>query len=318
MQFGAFIPQGWRLDLGPIPVARQWDTMVAVARVAEEVGYDSIWVYDHLHTFPDVSQQSTWEAWTLMAGLAEATERVRLGQMCTCNSYRPPSYLAKVTACIDVMSGGRLEVGIGAGWYEHEYRGYGYPFPKASVRIGMLDEAVRIMRSMWTEDVTEFAGKHYQLDGAICRPKPLQDPHPPLWIAGGGEKLTLRIVAEHAAYANFFGDAEVFARKKAALRGHCTDVGRDFDEITLTANADCLIGETGAEAAEKLEGWDKPGSETKEAWSERALFGTAEQVAEKVAAIRQQGVEYLIVYFPDATWGDSMRRFAEQVAPSFR
>jgi F420-dependent oxidoreductase-like protein len=291
MQFGAFIPQGWRLDLGAIPVAQQWDTMVAVARVAEEVGYDSIWVYDHLHTFPDVSQESTWEAWTLMAGLAEATERVRLGQMCTCNSYRPPSYLAKVTACIDVMSGGRLEVGIGAGWYEHEYRGYGYPFLKASVRIGMLDEAVQIMRSMWTEDVVEFAGKHYRLDGAICRPKPLQDPHPPLWIAGGGERLTLRIVAEHAAYANFFGDAGVFARKKAALQGHCADVGRDFDEITLTANVDCLMGETEADAAERLASWDKPGSEPKEAWSARALYGTAEQVADKVASIRRQGVE---------------------------
>ena len=205
MRFGAFVPQGWRLDLGDIPPETQWDTMVGIGRVAEEVGFESIWVYDHLHTWPDLSQQSTWEAWTLMAGLAEATDRVRLGQMCTCNSYRPPSYLAKVTSCVDVMSGGRLDVGIGAGWYEHEYKGYGYPFDKPSVRIGRLREAVEIMQAMWTEDEVTYDGKHYQLDGAICQPKPVQDPHIPLWIAGGGEQLTLNVAARHAQYTNFGG-----------------------------------------------------------------------------------------------------------------
>jgi F420-dependent oxidoreductase-like protein len=320
MQFGAFVPQGWRLDLPDIPVDHQWGTMMTIAAVAEETGFDSIWVYDHFQTFPDVSQETTWEAWTLMTGLAQATERVRLGQMCTCNSYRPPSYLAKVTACIDVLSGGRLEVGIGAGWYEHEYRGYGYEFPKPSVRIGMLHEAVQILRSMWTEDTTQFDGRYYQLDGAICRPHPKQDPHPPLWIAGGGEQLTLRVVARYGDYANFFGDPETFARKKEALRGHCSDVGRDPDEIRLTANVDCLIGETEAHAAEKLASWDKPGSQSKEAWqaAPQVLYGTAEQVAEQVEAIRDQGIEYLICYFVDASWGDSMRRFAEDVAPAFR
>jgi F420-dependent oxidoreductase-like protein len=292
--------------------------MVAVARVAEETGYDSVWVYDHLHTFPDLSQQSTWEAWTVMAGLAEATERVRLGQMCTANSYRSPSYLAKITSCIDVMSGGRLDVGIGAGWYEHEYRGYGYEFPKASVRIRQLGETVEILKAMWTRDETTFEGDHYQLHGAINRPRPLQDPHPPLWIAGGGERLTLRIVAEHADYANYFGDEATFRRKTAVLQDHCSDVGRDFSEITLTANVDCLIGETEADAAEKLDHWKKPGKDTKEAWATRALYGTPEQVAAKVARYRNRGVRYLIVYFVDAAWGDSMRRFAADVMPNFR
>lgn len=318
MQFGAFVPQGWRLDLGEIPVEQQWDTMVAAAKVAESTGFDSVWVYDHLHTFPEIRQESTWEAWTLMAGLAEATETVRLGQMCTSNSYRPPTYLAKITACIDVMSGGRLDVGIGAGWYEHEYVGYGYDFPKASVRIGMLDEAVQILLSMWTEDETTFDGDHYRVAGAINRPQPVQDPHPPLWIAGGGEQLTLRTVATYAQYANYFGDDETFRHKTAVLQQHCRDVGRDFEEITLTANVDCLIGETEEHAAEKLAQWKMPGSSTKDTWAERALFGTAEQVVEQVAAIRDRGVDYVIVYFADATWGDSMRRFAEEIAPEFR
>ncbi len=318
MQFGAFVPQGWRLDLEDIPPPQQWDTMVAVARVAEETGYDSVWVYDHLHTFPDAGRHSTWEAWTLMTGLAEATERVRLGQMCTCNSYRPPALLAKIAACVDVMSGGRLEVGIGAGWYEREYGGYGYEFPAPPDRIGMLDEAVQILRMMWTEESTTFHGRHYRLDGAINRPQPVQVPHPPLWIAGGGEQLTLRTVAKYADYANYSGGDEIFRHKTEVLQRHCRDVGRDFDEITLTSNVDCLMGVTETEAAKKLDLWRMPGSSSKQAWAERSLYGTAEQVAERVAALESRGVDYVIVYFADATWGDSMRRFAEVVAPEFR
>ena len=140
MRFGCFIPQGWRLDLVGIGSEQQWPTMRSVARTIEDSGYESLWVYDHFHTVPVATQEVTYEAWTLMAALAAATETVRLGQMCTCNSYRPPSYLAKAAATIDVISGGRVEMGIGAGWYEGEYNGYGYEFPKASVRIGMLRE----------------------------------------------------------------------------------------------------------------------------------------------------------------------------------
>ncbi len=177
---------------------------------------------------------------------------------------------------------------------------------------------MQILKAMWTQDETTFHGEHYQLEGAINRPRPVQEPHPPLWIAGGGERLTLRVVAEHADYANYFGDDATFRRKTAVLQEHCRDVGRDFSEITLTANVDCLIGQTEAEAAEKLAEWKKPGKEAKEAWAARALFGTSEQVAAKVARFRNRGVRYLIVYFADAAWGDSMRRFATDVMPSFR
>ena len=144
MQFGTFIPQGWRVDLAGIAPADQWPTMKRVAWQAEQLGFDSIWVYDHFHTVPVPTQEPTYEAWTLMASLAAVTERVRLGQMCTCNGYRSPSYLAKVAASIDVISNGRVEMGIGGGWYEHEYNAYGYPFPKPSVRLGELDEAVSL------------------------------------------------------------------------------------------------------------------------------------------------------------------------------
>jgi F420-dependent oxidoreductase-like protein len=292
--------------------------MVSIGRVAEEVGFDSIWVYDHLHTWPDVSQQPTWEAWTLMAGLAEATQRVRLGQMCTCNSYRPPSYLAKVTACVDVMSGGRLEVGIGAGWYQHEYEAYGYEFPKASVRIGQLDEAVQILRKMWTEDESYFEGKYFTVAGAINRPRPLQDPYPPLWIAGGGEQLTLRIVAKYGDYANYFGTPETFRHKTAVLEQHCRDVGRDFDEITLTRNVECLIAADEAGLADKTAEWANrmPGSRTIEQYKQTSLYGTPEQVVAQIEETRKLGIDYGIVYFADATWGDGMRIFGDQVIPA--
>lgn len=319
MRFGAFVPQGWRLDLDDIEIEQQWDTMVSIARVAEATGFESAWVYDHFHTFPQLSQQSTWEAWTLMAGLAEATDTIRLGQMCTCNSYRPPALLAKITANVDQMSGGRLEVGIGAGWYEHEYRGYGYEFPKPSVRIGMLDEAVQILRSMWTQETTTFNGRYYQLEGAINRPQPVQDPYPPLWIAGGGEQLTLRVVAKYGDYANYQGTPEVIRHKTEVLQGHCRDVGRDFDEITLSRNLFCLVAEDEGALAEKLQGVERrlPANQTMDKWRAETAYGTVDQVAEQVQEIVDQGYGVLILYFSDAAWGDSMRIFGEQILPEF-
>jgi len=319
MRFGAFVPQGWKLDQAEIPVERQWDTMVSFAKVAEATGYESVWVYDHFHTVPVVTQQSTWETWTVMAGLAEATDTVRLGQMCTCNGYRPPSLLAKITANIDVMSGGRLDVGIGAGWYEHEYNGYGYPFPRPAVRIGELDEAVQILRSMWTEDATYFDGKYYQLNGAINRPRPVQDPYPPLWIAGGGEQLTLRVVAKYGDYANYGGDADVFRHKTEVLQNHCRAVGRDFDEITLTRTFEVLLGEDQAAVDEKLAEVERllPEGRTMEQWARIPIVGTPDHVASQIQEYSDLGVTYAIGYFHDATWGDGMRLFANEVMPAF-
>ncbi|OFW64258.1 MAG: LLM class F420-dependent oxidoreductase, partial [Actinobacteria bacterium RBG_16_67_15] len=222
------------MDLVGVPVAEQWPTMLAAARRIEKLGYDTAWVYDHFHTVPQPSQEATFECWTLMAALAATTETVRLGQMCTCNSYRNPAYLAKVASNIDVISGGRLEFAIGAGWYEHEYLAYGYEYPTDGIRLAQLDEAVQIIKKMWTEDEATFAGKHYSVNGAINQPKSLQSPHPPLWIAGGGEKKTLRIVARYADFANFAGTLDAFKDKSRILDGHCAAMGRDPAEIGRT------------------------------------------------------------------------------------
>jgi F420-dependent oxidoreductase-like protein len=208
------------MDLAGIDPAEQWKAMHDVAAAADAgTVWESVWVYDHFHTVPIPSDEATHEAWTLMAALAASTTRVRLGQMCTCMAYRNPAYLAKVAATIDVISGGRVEMGIGAGWYEHEWRAYGYGFPSAGERIGALDEGVQIFRQLWSTGTATLDGKHYQVDGAICRPLPLQQGGIPMWIAGGGEKKTLRIAAQYASYTNFDGSLDGFFHKSEIWPG---------------------------------------------------------------------------------------------------
>lgn len=326
MRFGAFVPQGWRLDLVGVPVDRQWDTVRAVARTVEEAGFDSVWVYDHFHTVPTAVQETTFEAWTLMGALATSTSRVRLGQMCTCNSYRPPSYLAKVAATVDVVSGGRVDVGIGAGWYEAEFRGYGYAFPPARERIDALGEAVEILRRMWTEDEVHFEGRHYRLQGAICRPKPLQEPHIPLWVAGGGERRTLRVAARHASYTNFGATLEEFVHKSKVLAGHCADVGTDPDAIVRSSNFNVVCEETERAVEDKI-AWildhyrpfvGEAGLGEIEA-TYRATAGTPEQLVELLGSWADAGLGYAICYFPDAAYDTAgIERFARTVLPALR
>ncbi len=324
MRFGVFVPQGWRLDLVGVPAAEQWATMRGLAEAADAGPFESIWVYDHFHTVPLPTDEATHEAWALMAAFAASTSRVRLGQMCTCMGYRNPAYLAKVAATIDVVSGGRVEMGIGGGWYEHEWRAYGYGFPGAGDRLGMLDEGVQIMHQLWTTGTATLAGKYYQVDGAIGRPLPLQDGGIPLWIAGGGEKKTLRIAAKYAKYTNFDWTPEVFRHKSEVLAGHCKDVGTDFGSIVRSANFNVIIGETEKDVADKL-AWVRAhyepliGAEVVERYQsmyQDGLAGTPEQIIEKLTQARDLGMTYAITYFVDAAYDrSSIGLFASKVIP---
>jgi F420-dependent oxidoreductase-like protein len=313
--FGAFVPQGWKTELiGIDGASAKWAKAVEIAVAAEALGYDSIWVYDHFHNVPTPSHEAVFECWTTLAAISQRTSRVRLGQMVGCNSYRHPAVLAKITSTLDVISGGRLDWGIGAGWYEHEYRGYGFEFPAPKERIGMLREAVEIVRSLWTQPDTSYIGRYYQLDGAQCDPKPLQQPHPPIWIGGGGEQLTLRVVARYADYSNFGGKPEQFARKCEILKNHCAAVGRDYDAIGKTWSPEVFIRETEAEVRTGTSRWGEPF----ESWREGNLVGTPEQVADKVAAYRALGCTGFVPWcadYPDTT---SLELFATKVMPEFR
>jgi F420-dependent oxidoreductase-like protein len=325
MRFGAFVPQGWRMDLVGIPAEQHWRTMHSVAEAIERSGYDSLWVYDHFHTTPLPSQEATHEAWTLMAALAASTTRVRLGQMCTCVAYRPPAYLAKVAATVDVISGGRLDLGIGAGWYQHEYEGYGYEFSRPSVRIGQLREAIEIMRQMWTEDEVHFAGKHYRLHGAICQPKPIQQPHIPIWVAGGGEQLTLRVAARYASHTNFGPTPEEFTRRSMVLADHCRQVGTDFDAIVRSTNRFVVCRQTEGEVREALAAiQDRYRRVVPEEQVARAvalyrdMAGTPDQLIERLRPWAEAGLAYAIIYFPDAAYEPSgLELFAREVVPAF-
>ncbi len=327
MRFGMFVPQGWRHDLVTIDPAEQWQRMRDIAQHADAGPWDSIWVYDHFHTVPIPSEEATHEAWTLMAAFAAATSRVKLGQMCSCMSYRPPAYLAKVASTVDIISGGRAQMGIGAGWYEHEWRAYGYGFPGIGERLGRLREGVEIMRQAWTTGTATLHGQHYQVDGAIVRPLPLQPGGIPLWIAGGGEKVTLRIAAEYASYTNFGGgNPEAFAAKAAILRGHCADIGRDPAEITLSDNLNVVVGETESDASARVDAIEARvapflGSATADFIAPyrngSAFVGTPEQVVERFRELAAAGLGYAIIYLPEVAYDLSgVELFEREVIPA--
>ena len=202
LRFGAFAPQGWKLEYSGWSAADAWARTVELSQLAERAGYDHLWVYDHVETVPRREPTHVFEAFTTLAALSQQTSRIRLGQLVTCAAYRNAGLLAKEAAGIDVMSGGRLVLGLGAGWYEREYQAYGYEYPSAGTRLAILEETVEVVRRLWTEPTVDFAGRHLRFDGAFCDPKPIQQ-LPELWIGGGGERVTLRIAAQHADKTNW-------------------------------------------------------------------------------------------------------------------
>jgi len=328
MRFGMFVPQGWRHDLVGIAPADQWEAMRGLAQHADAGPWESLWVYDHFHTVPVPSDQATHEAWTLMAAFAASTSRIRLGQMCTCMSYRNPAYLAKVATTVDIVSGGRAEMGIGAGWYQHEWEAYGYGFPRAGERLSRLDEGIQIMKQAWETGTATLQGKHYQVDGALFYPQPLQPGGIPIWVAGGGEKVTLRIAAQYAQYTNFAGTPDEFARKSSLLREHCEAVGTSFDSIVRSSNYNTVIASTESEVADRLDAIEARvlpylgAEETTKFMSEyrsgTALgVGTPAQVIDKLRAMQSLGLGYAIHYFPEAAYDRSgLELFEREVIPA--
>ena len=271
--------------------------------------------------------EATHEAWSLMSAYAATTSRIKLGQMCTAMSYRNPVYLAKVAATADIISGGRIQMGIGGGWYEREWRAYGYGFPSAGVRLARLDEGVQIMRDAWRDGVVSLTGKHYQVDGAIVQPKPLQDGGIPLWIAGGGEKVTLRIAAKYAQYTNFTSEPEGFEHKSQVLADHCREVGTDFGAIVRSANINAVVGTSEADVKDRLARVrSRMSALTGEAAADAMLdsmstpeagSGTPEQLVETLKRLQGLGCEYVICYFPEAAYDRSgIELFEREVIPA--
>tara|TARA_B100001939_G_scaffold114034_1_gene98624 strand:+ start:3964 stop:4905 length:942 start_codon:yes stop_codon:yes gene_type:complete len=311
MKIGAFVPQGWRMDLNGIDKNDQWQTILNAANKIEALNYESIWVYDHFHTVPKPTQDPTFECWTLMSALSQTTEKVRLGQMCTCNSYRNPSYLTKVASNIDVMSNGRLEYAIGAGWYDHEYKAYGYDYPSDGERLKMLEESLIIYKLMTTEEEPKFEGKYYSIDGAINQPKPIQKPYPPLWVCGGGEKVTLKLLAKYGDYGNWDVDVEGFIHKSNVLKQHCENEGRDFSEIGRTLHTNVLIANSEDELKTKISKLSTYTNIPEDYYFNRPLIGTKDKVFDTINQFKEAGCSYLIAYVPDVVWGDTLDILSE-------
>jgi F420-dependent oxidoreductase-like protein len=304
------------MDLADVPdPVEKYETMSRCATEAEQAGYDGIFLYDHFHTVPEPRMESVFECWTSMAALARDTTTIRLGQMVTCNSYRPPALLAKMASCIDVLSRGRLILGIGAGWYEHEYLAYGYEYPDTPDRLRMLGESLQVIKAMWTQEQATFDGKYYQLRGAINEPKPVQKPHPPIWIGGGGEKVTLKLVAQYGDACNFNADVATVKHKLEVLRQHCETVGRDYDAIQKTVEFYTVIGdqrEIDRVVADHARRTGQPESFIRH-W--HPLHGDAARIAEIIDQYAEIGVDYFIVNLPNAFEVGVITRFAEEVFP---
>ncbi|HET8913759.1 MAG TPA: LLM class F420-dependent oxidoreductase [Ktedonobacteraceae bacterium] len=315
MKIGLIVPQGWRMDLvGISDPVEAYETMTRVAQEADRLNYHSIWLFDHFHTVPEPTQEVTFECWTSTAALARDTKNVRIGQMVTCNSYRNPALLAKIASTVDVLSHGRLDFGIGAGWYEHEYKAYGYEYPEAPERLRYLREAVQVILEMWTKDEAFFEGKYYQVRGAINQPKGVQKPHIPMWIGGSGEKVTLKLVAQYGDACNISNsDIPVVEHKLDVLKQHCETLGRNPNEIRKTILINAYVGETEQEAIAKL----SPANQANLTEARKtSLIGTPDQIRARLAEYEAAGIDEAIIWLPDAAKLEPVKLLAQGVIPA--
>ncbi len=320
LEVGVFVPQGWKLEYEGWSGPDAWARSVELAQLAESLGYDHLWVYDHVETVPRRRPSHVFEAFTMLAALSQRTTDARLGQLVTCASYRNVGLLAKEAACVDVYSGGRLILGLGAGWFHEEYHSYGYEYPPDGQRLAVLDETLDVVRRLWSEETVSHHGDHLHLDGAYCDPKPVQD-LPPVLVGGGGERVTLRIAARRADLTNWQVGLEGFERKSAILERFCEELGRSFDTITRTHGPDCRIFDTEAEILAWCEsdgGGDLWGHTPTESYLADNLVGTVEQVAEKSQAFVDAGCRGFILWLRDYPSDETLRRFMGEVVPLLR
>ena len=290
VRFGLLVPQG-RVDAGAVR---------EVAQTAERGGFHSLWVYDHLYNYPSPDHPEVLEAFTLMSLLAGWTRTIRVGAMVLCDGYRNPALTAKMAATLDVLSGGRLEFGYGAGWHEDEYRGYGYAFPPAATRIAMMEEGLTIIKALWGGGPATVAGAYHRIEGALCRPLPTQQPHPPITIGGGGEKLLLRAVARHADVWNYFPiPLDAYERKRAALHRHCADIDRDPATLDQSLMVPLVTAAWEKEVRDQLEAGRRHGG----VWSydDQLVQGTPDLVGPRLRDYQRRGATCFILVLPDPT-----------------
>jgi F420-dependent oxidoreductase-like protein len=290
------------------------DSLKNLITKAENSGFDSFWVMDHFHQIQFVGrpEEPMLEGWTVISMLAGITTKIKLGTLVTGAIYRYPSVLAKVAATLDVLSKGRLFMGIGAGWNEQESLAYGISFPSNQERMFRLEEAIQVIRKMWTEEpYASFNGKYYQIRNAYCNPKPIQKPSPPILIGGSGERKTLKIVAKYADACNLFGSPETVRKKLDILKEHCKNVGRDYDSILKTKIGAVIVDDNNDMAKNRVRKTFREISE--EQLKELVIYGTPEDVSRQIEIFEQVGIQYLIVNLEPYRELEALDTFASKI-----
>ena len=313
MKFSVILPNGATNELAGIKdPAEAYEAMTRTAQAAEEAGFNALWLSDVLwpgdFSGKDASQEFLFECWTTTAALARDTNRIRIGQLVTCNVFRHPALLAKMASTVDVMSHGRLTLGIGSGSpaIASQAHAYGYDYPDVPVRSRQLREAVQILLTMWTQEEATFAGKSYSIRGAINQPKGVQQPHIPLLIAGNGEQVTLKLVAQYGDACNIHGDPATLKNKFAVLKEHCEPIGRNYQHIHRTSGTYCILEDTDEHAQAKVP------ERVQALFGNSALIGSPTTIRERIAAYEEAGVQELLLRFPGAEQQDALRRFAQE------
>ncbi len=311
VNFGVFLPF-YAFELGAKHTSQLFNHIRDVVLECERLGYHSVWLDDHLM----FGKTSILECWTTLAALSSLTLRIRLGTMVICNSFRNPALLAKMTATLDVISGGRLEFGIGAGFQKEEHTAYGITFPEARIRIERLKEAVEIIKKMWIEEKASYKGKHYEIKEAVCEPKPLQNPHPPITIGGGGEKLALKVTAQYADRCDFgyLPSLELYEHKLEVLENHCHALGRNPQEIEKScwSGGQVLIARN-QKKLKKIVLAHKPQNVGLSDFAKLNLIDTPVSCLNKLKPYIDLGVTHFMLFFGDLPSLDGLRLFAESV-----
>ena len=295
MKFGLQHPN-YNFDYDGRDASQIIDSLKNLATKAENLGFDSFWVMDHFHQIPMAGKKEDpmLEGWTTISVLAGITSKIKLGTLITGVIYRHPSVLAKMGATLDVLSKGRLFMGIGAAWNQEESLAYGIPFFPNKERLLRLEEAIQIIRKMWTEEpAATYNGKYYQINNAYCNPKPIQKPSPPIMVGGSGERQTLKIVAKYADACNLFGSAETVKRKLSVLKEHCKSVGRDYDSILKTKLGLIIVDNDNERVEKSVQQISKV--MPKEQVGEYLMYGTPEQVLKQIELLEEVGIQYIIV-----------------------
>ena len=299
-----------------------WHDLLAVWEdLDRDSDFDHLWLMDHFVTGFGTAfgaDGPCLEGWTALAALAQVTSRVRLGILVTGNTYRHPAVLAKQATTVDHISGGRLELGIGAAWHTYEHEAFGLPFHTTKERLDRLEEAVQLIKALWMDPLPTFTGRHYYLHQPPYNPPNVQEPHPPILIGGGGEKRTLRLVAKYADAANVSGSPEEVRHKFDVLEQHCTEVGRPYGSIRRTMQIPLFLTDDNAFRSRVLQGMSTATSRTEAEVGRTLLLGSVPEIKERIAEYVEAGVqEFMLAQWPRFR-PEALRQFSAEVIPAFR